>query len=249
MGFRRWDGKDQGRAGCRAPAIRSKKRIHAQSCSALGDFMDCSPPGFSVYGISQARIWERVAISSSRGSSVSPVLASSPLGHLGGPSCSLKKVIQTVWKEDSLLLGARPVLLREKGLGTESLAISLTLNAPAFWRPAENDKIDDNFTLSINRWQLFFWAGFFFFFFFELPVKFYLGQNEGCSQRERCWETALRSCSKEAGRGEVSMYVILVKRECMQSSRYFFWKISASLEKLSASHKEQLSPWRILVIF
>ena len=30
--------------------------------------MDCSPPGFSVCGISQARILEWVAISSSRGS-------------------------------------------------------------------------------------------------------------------------------------------------------------------------------------
>jgi len=31
--------------------------------------MDCSPPGFSVYGISQARILEWVAIPFSRGSS------------------------------------------------------------------------------------------------------------------------------------------------------------------------------------
>ena len=33
------------------------------------DPMDCSPPGPSVHGISQARILERVAISFSRGSS------------------------------------------------------------------------------------------------------------------------------------------------------------------------------------
>ena len=32
------------------------------------DPMDCSPPGFSIYGISQARILEWVAISFSRGS-------------------------------------------------------------------------------------------------------------------------------------------------------------------------------------
>ena len=32
------------------------------------DYMDCSPPGFSVHGILQARILEWVAISSSRGS-------------------------------------------------------------------------------------------------------------------------------------------------------------------------------------
>ena len=40
-----------------------------QSCSILCDPMDCSPPGLSVDGISQARILERVAIPFSRGSS------------------------------------------------------------------------------------------------------------------------------------------------------------------------------------
>ena len=41
----------------------------AQSCPALCDPMDCSPPGSSVHGILQARILEWVAISFSRGSS------------------------------------------------------------------------------------------------------------------------------------------------------------------------------------
>ena len=41
----------------------------AQSCPALCNPMDCSPPGSSVQGISQARIVEWVAISFSRGSS------------------------------------------------------------------------------------------------------------------------------------------------------------------------------------
>ena len=41
----------------------------AQSCATLCDPMDCSPPGFSVRGILQARILEWVAIPSSRGSS------------------------------------------------------------------------------------------------------------------------------------------------------------------------------------
>ena len=36
---------------------------------ALCDLMDCSPPGSSVHVISQARILEWVAVSSSRGSS------------------------------------------------------------------------------------------------------------------------------------------------------------------------------------
>ena len=38
-----------------------------QSCPTLGDPLDCSPPGSSVYGILQARILEWVAIFSSRG--------------------------------------------------------------------------------------------------------------------------------------------------------------------------------------
>ena len=40
-----------------------------QSCLILCNPMDCSPPGSSVYGISQARILEWVAMPSSRGSS------------------------------------------------------------------------------------------------------------------------------------------------------------------------------------
>ena len=40
-----------------------------KSCPTLGDPKDCSPPGSSVHGISQARILEWVAIPSSRGSS------------------------------------------------------------------------------------------------------------------------------------------------------------------------------------
>ena len=40
-----------------------------QSCLILCDPLDCRLPGFSVHGISQARMLEWVAISSSRGSS------------------------------------------------------------------------------------------------------------------------------------------------------------------------------------
>ena len=40
-----------------------------QSCRTLCDPVDCSPPGFYVHGIYQARILEWVAISFSRGSS------------------------------------------------------------------------------------------------------------------------------------------------------------------------------------
>ena len=44
-------------------------RAHPQLCPTLCNPMDCHPPGSSVHGISQARILEWVAISSSRGSS------------------------------------------------------------------------------------------------------------------------------------------------------------------------------------
>ena len=48
----------------------------AQVCPTPCDPMDCSPPGFSVHGILQARILERVAISFSRG--IFPSRASNP---------------------------------------------------------------------------------------------------------------------------------------------------------------------------
>ena len=41
----------------------------AQKCPTLWDLMDCSPPGFSVHGIFQARRLEWLAILFSRGSS------------------------------------------------------------------------------------------------------------------------------------------------------------------------------------
>ena len=46
--------------------------MHAKSlqlCPTLCDPMDCSQPGSSVHGILQARVLERVAMPSSRGSS------------------------------------------------------------------------------------------------------------------------------------------------------------------------------------
>ena len=51
---------------------------------------------------------------------------------------------------------------------------------------------------------------------------------------ELAFQMALRNCSKEVG-GKVSIYVILVKGEYVQSSTYFF-------QRVSASHKEQTSP-------
>ena len=53
--------------------------------------------------------------------------------------------------------------------------------------------------------------------------------------RKTASQIALRNCSKEVG-GKVSIYVILVKEEYIQSSTLFF------LQKISASHEEQSSP-------
>ena len=55
----------------RGPAQSSIVRAFSvvQLCLTFCDPMDCSPPGSSVHGISQARILEWAAISSSRGSS------------------------------------------------------------------------------------------------------------------------------------------------------------------------------------
>ena len=40
-----------------------------QLCLTLCDPMNCSPPGFSIHGILQARVLKRFAMASSRGSS------------------------------------------------------------------------------------------------------------------------------------------------------------------------------------
>ena len=75
--------------------------MHAQSRLTLFDPMDCSPPGFSVREISQARILEWVAISFSRGL-FQPRYGtrdscigrhwqadSLPLSHQGSPCCTI----------------------------------------------------------------------------------------------------------------------------------------------------------------
>ena len=51
----------------------------AQSCLTLCDRMDCSPPGSSVHGISQARILKYVASPFSRGEAGSPELQADSL--------------------------------------------------------------------------------------------------------------------------------------------------------------------------
>ena len=58
--------------------------------------------------------------------------------------------------------------------------------------------------------------------------------------QETAFQIALRNCSREV-RGKVSIDVILVKGEYMQSSTHFL-QVSASLVKVTASHEEQTSP-------
>ena len=66
---RPWDspGKNAG-VGChfllQCMKVKSESEV-AQSCLTLSDPMDCSPPGSSIHGISQARVleWDAIAFS------------------------------------------------------------------------------------------------------------------------------------------------------------------------------------------
>ena len=64
-------GKIEGKRGRRQQRMRWLKSLClvTQLCPALCDPTDCSLPGYSVHGISQARILEWVTMPSSRGSS------------------------------------------------------------------------------------------------------------------------------------------------------------------------------------
>ena len=62
--------KQQGLTGPMVLLVHVPKVLVAQSYLILCDPMDCSPPGFSVHGILQARVLEWVAIPFSRGSSL-----------------------------------------------------------------------------------------------------------------------------------------------------------------------------------
>ena len=112
----------------------------AQSRLTLCDPMDCSPPGSSVHGISQARILEWVAIFYSRGSSrprdrthVSCLLHwqanSLPLCHLGSPpavysnpwSLSIAWLYFIILKNDLYLLGFTPLSVLKDLLFAQNL--------------------------------------------------------------------------------------------------------------------------------
>ena len=88
--------------------------VHAQLWLSLCDPMDCSPPGSSVHGISQASIRDWVVISFSRGSSCglsfpSPGESSSPR-DLTQVSCVAGKFLPlshqgSLWKNEIIVKG------------------------------------------------------------------------------------------------------------------------------------------------
>ena len=66
----------------------SRQSVCAQSCLTLCDPIGCSPPGSSVHGISQGRILEWFAISSSRGS-----LQPRGWTHISWVSCTDRQIL------------------------------------------------------------------------------------------------------------------------------------------------------------
>ena len=96
--------------------------IHAQSCLTLSNSMNCSPPGYSVHGILQARILEWVTISFSKGSphpGVEPATLMSPaLADGFFTTASPGKIIQM------LIIGAFRLGEKKKQLLKEILAIN-----------------------------------------------------------------------------------------------------------------------------
>ena len=65
----------------------------------------------------------------------------------------------------------------------------------------------------------------------QMQVKFYLGQKMETEAQKIAPQIALRNCSKEA-EGRVSTFVILMKKEYMQSSTCFSRRFLTSLVKL-----------------
>ena len=53
----------------------------------------------------------------------------------------------------------------------------------------------------------------------ELRVQLYLGQNEDCNPGDSTLDSSEKLLRR--GRGKVSIYVIFMKEEYMQSSTYF----------------------------
>ena len=80
--------------------VKSESEV-AQLCPTLRDPMDCSLPGSSVHGISQARVLEWVAI----------VFSRSGLLGLGKTSVQLRTPLTWVLAHESFLIVLSPRLL------------------------------------------------------------------------------------------------------------------------------------------
>ena len=96
-------------------------RLDAHLCLTLCDPMDYSSPGSSVHGISQARILEWVAISSSRGSSQPRVqILISWVSCIAGGFFTIELTGNTTWRMYWLL---RSLLSKSCGLFISTLKI------------------------------------------------------------------------------------------------------------------------------
>ena len=93
----------------------------AYLCLTLCEPMDCSPPGSSVYGISQVRIQEWVAISYSRGSSQPGLKPTSPLSPaLAGGFFSPEPPGKPVYWEIGWIKGSQIIRCQEMNEGEDA---------------------------------------------------------------------------------------------------------------------------------
>ena len=115
--------------------------------------MDCSPPGSSVHGISQARILERVAISSSKGSSWP--------GNQTWVFCIGRWILFHKASEEAISIVVRPPLPLSEGLllRTKQFYLLIVIIRIVFQRGVEerNPGIEDwdNFSRDCVTWPLF----------------------------------------------------------------------------------------------
>ena len=102
-----------------------------ESCLTVCDPIDCSPPGFSVHGILQARILEWVNIAFSRGSSWprDRTQVSCIAGRIFTPRATREAPIQSAWGPINLLLDCK---ISDSSLVSETCVFRclLTCNHP-----------------------------------------------------------------------------------------------------------------------
>ena len=81
----------------------------------------------------------------------------------------------------------------------------------------------------------------------ELWVKFYLGQNEDYSPGDSISDSSEKQLQR--GRWEGQYICDFCERGVHAIKHTFLQKVAATVVKITASHEEQRSPWRILVLF